>query len=105
MSKRANNSKVEKDESSLYYADGIISLHDYEKIEILLLETSKHFDSIHGSKSSFDHHKGLFGSLSLLKAIADTYFFGTMETFSKVNFFCPCSRYERISSFNLYQSL
>ncbi|ORE20218.1 hypothetical protein BCV71DRAFT_176076, partial [Rhizopus microsporus] len=50
-------------------------------------ETSKHFGSINGSKTTFDHHRGLFGSLSMLKAIADAYSFGNMQTFSKVKVF------------------
>ncbi|ORE21199.1 hypothetical protein BCV71DRAFT_241776 [Rhizopus microsporus] len=63
------------DESTLYKADDIISLYGFNRVEVLLLETSGHFGSSDNSKNSFDHHKGLFGSLSMLKAIAYTYSF------------------------------
>ncbi|KAG1468126.1 hypothetical protein G6F56_004025 [Rhizopus delemar] len=87
MSKKTNESEIESDESTLYKADGIISLYGFNKVEVLLLETSGHFGSRDSSKSSFDHHKGLFGSLSMLKAIADKYSFGSLETFKNVKVF------------------
>lgn len=59
------------DESNLYKADEIITLHGMKEVETLLLETSSHFGSTDKSKSCFDHHKGLFGALSMLKVIAD----------------------------------
>ncbi|KAL7322040.1 hypothetical protein PS15p_212131 [Mucor circinelloides] len=71
ISKRANESEIDNDESTLYIADGIISLYDFNKVEVLLLETSGRFGSLNNSKSSFDHHKGLFGSLSMLKVTAE----------------------------------
>ncbi|CAO3617236.1 unnamed protein product, partial [Mucor hiemalis] len=84
MSKKDSD---ESEESTLYKADGIISLYSFNKLEILLLETSSHFGSTDKSKSSFDHHKGLFGALAMLKAIADKYSFGSMETFKKLKVF------------------
>ncbi|RCH91231.1 hypothetical protein CU097_010171 [Rhizopus azygosporus] len=86
MARRSNNSEVD-DEAALYNTDGIISLHGYGKLKVLLLETSKQFGSINGSKCSFDHHKGLLDSLSMLKAIAGTYSFGNMQASSKVKVF------------------
>lgn len=73
--KKTNESEIESDESTLYKADDIISLYGFNRVEVLLLETSGHFGSSDNSKNSFDHHKGLFGSLSMLKAIAYTYSF------------------------------
>ncbi|KAG1144359.1 hypothetical protein G6F37_007464 [Rhizopus arrhizus] len=87
MSKKTNESEIESDESTLYKADGIISLYSFNRLEVLLLETSGHFDSSDNSKSSFDHHKGLFGALSMIKAIADNYSFGSLETFKNVKVF------------------
>lgn len=87
MSKKTNKSEIESDESTLYKADSIISLYGFNKLEILLLETSGHLGSSANSKSSFDHHKGLFGSLSILKAIADNYSFGSLKTFKNVKVF------------------
>ncbi|CAO3647879.1 unnamed protein product [Mucor fragilis] len=77
LKKTSNGSDTESDESVLYKADGIISLYDFNKVEVLLLETSDHFGNSDNSKSSFDHGKGLFGALSMLKAIADIWFFKT----------------------------
>ncbi|KAL7315306.1 hypothetical protein PS15m_006768 [Mucor circinelloides] len=84
ISKRANESEIDNDESTLYIADGIISLYDFNKVEVLLLETSGRFGSLNNSKSSFDHHKGLFGSLSMLKVTAGNYPFRSLETFKKM---------------------
>jgi hypothetical protein len=39
------------------------------------------------SKICFDHHKGLFGLLAMLKSIADVYHEGTMETFRSIKVF------------------
>ncbi|PHZ07963.1 uncharacterized protein RHIMIDRAFT_295516 [Rhizopus microsporus ATCC 52813] len=86
MARSSSNSKVDG-ETALYNTDGIISLHGYGKLEVLLLETSKYFDSIDSFQYSFDHHEGLFGSLSMLKAIADAYSIGNMQTFGKVKDF------------------
>jgi hypothetical protein len=72
------------DDATLYYADGIITLYGMEELEVLLLETSSFFGSTKNNKRCFDHHKGLFGSLSMLKTIADEYYLGTIETFSKI---------------------
>lgn len=87
MLKKSNESEIESDESTLYKADGIISLYDFNRVEVLLLETSGHFGSTDNPKSSFNHHKGLFGSLSMLKAVADNYLFETLETFKNLKVF------------------
>lgn len=36
------------------------------------------------NKRCYDHHKGLFGSLSMIKTIADEFYLGSIETFSKI---------------------
>lgn len=72
------------DESNLYKADGLVKLHGINELEMLLLETSSHFGSTNKSKNCFDHHKGLFGVLSMLKVIADESNLALTETFSKV---------------------
>ncbi|KAG2236613.1 hypothetical protein INT48_000168, partial [Thamnidium elegans] len=64
--------------------DGIIKLYSLREIEVLLLETSHHFGCKDKTKASFDHHKGLFGALSMLTTIADEFYLGTMEVFSRV---------------------
>lgn len=74
----------EQDESTLYKADGVIKRYSFEELEVLLLETSSHFGSTDKAKSSFDHHKGLFGGLSMPKTIADNFNLGSVESFAKI---------------------
>lgn len=71
------------DDRNMYKADGLIRMY----LEILLLETSHHFGSTDHRKSKFDHHKGLFGSLSVLKTIADEYQYASLQTFKTVKVF------------------
>lgn len=73
--------------SSLYNADGIIKFYNIKQLEILLLETSSSFGSTDKTKSSFDHHKGLFGILSMLKTVADEFYLASVGTFSKLKLF------------------
>lgn len=67
-----------------YNADGLIRMYGYKNLEILLLETSSYFGCSDQSKSKFDHHKGLFGSLAMIKTIADEYQYASITTFKKV---------------------
>ncbi|KAG1489126.1 hypothetical protein G6F48_011629 [Rhizopus delemar] len=76
-----------KEDSHIYLADGIIKLNGVKNIEILLLETSGCFGSIDRSKIAFDHHKGLFGALTMLKNIADEFPMASMEVFQKCKVF------------------
>lgn len=80
MAKQLNDN----DDSTIYYADGIITLYGMEELEVLLLETSSFFGSKKNDKKCFDHHKGLFGSLSMIKTVADEYYLGSIENFSKI---------------------
>ncbi|CEG78388.1 hypothetical protein RMATCC62417_13005 [Rhizopus microsporus] len=70
--------------ASIYLAGGIIKLYGLCELEVLLLETSSHFGCEDKAKSSFDHHKGLFGGVSMLKTIADEPSYGLIEAFSKL---------------------
>lgn len=66
-----------------YNADRLIRMHGYKNLEILLPETSSYFGCSDQSKSKFDHHKGLFGSLAIVK-IADEYQYTSITTFKKL---------------------
>lgn len=59
-------------------------MYGFKRLEILLLETSHHFGSTNQPKSKFDHHKGLFGALAMLKTIADEYQYGSFARFEKI---------------------
>lgn len=76
-----------KEDSHIYLADGIIKLNGVKNIKILLLETLSCFGSIDRSKIAFDHHKGLFGALAMLKSIADEFPMASMEAFQKCKVF------------------
>lgn len=52
-----------------YYADGVVRLANKSNTEICLLETSK----ATRAKNSFDHHKGMFAILSMLKRVPNQY--------------------------------
>ncbi|KAG1146144.1 hypothetical protein G6F37_000905 [Rhizopus arrhizus] len=83
MSKQLKNSNAIND-SCQYKADGILKMYLDKEVEVALLETSSHFCSKDKAKSSFDHHKGAYGALAMLKNIADEYCFATAETFSRL---------------------
>lgn len=75
------------DEKNVYKSDGLVKLFGMKDQEILLLETSGRFTNHDKTKVNFDHHKGVFGLLSMLKCIADDYSFASVETFMKVKVF------------------
>lgn len=87
MGKQLKNIPLYKEDNHSYLADGIIKLYGLKNIEIVLLETSGCFGSIDKSKIAFDHHKGLFGALAMLKSIADEFPMATVETFQKCKVF------------------
>ncbi|KAG1453461.1 hypothetical protein G6F46_006860 [Rhizopus delemar] len=82
MSKQLKKSSAIND-SCQYKADGLKIYLDKE-IEVALLGTSSHFRSNDKAKRSFDHHKGAYGALAMMKNIADDYCFANAETFSKL---------------------
>lgn len=87
MTKQLKSLGMNLDDRNTYKADGIIRLYGCKNLEILVLETSHHFGCTDEPKSRFDHHKGLFGSLSMLKTKADQYRYGSIAKFSKIKVF------------------
>lgn len=73
-----------KDDRNHYNADGIVRLAGLNDLEVSLLGTSGELRNEDKIKINFDHHKGSFGALAMLKTLADTYKYGTVEDFSKV---------------------
>lgn len=67
-----------------YNVDGLIYANDSSGLEILLTEVSSGYGSGNGSKVSFDHYKAMFGMLSMMRTIAQTYNEGTFNTFKKL---------------------
>ncbi|KAG1071755.1 hypothetical protein G6F42_025988 [Rhizopus arrhizus] len=75
------------DEKSLYKSDGLIKLFGLKKLELVLLETSGHFTNSDKVKIKLDHHKGMYGVLSMLKCVADDFSFASVDNFSPVKVF------------------
>lgn len=75
------------DEKSQYKSDGLLKLYEYKDLEILLLETSGLFNNTDKVEVNFDHHKGFYGILAMLKNIADEYSFASVDSFGKVKVF------------------
>ncbi|CEG68183.1 hypothetical protein RMATCC62417_04495 [Rhizopus microsporus] len=73
--------------SHTYLADGILKLYGLKSVELLLLEASGCYGSSNRAKISYDHHKGFFGGIAMLKLIADQFPLTSSETFSKVKIF------------------
>ncbi|KAG2235784.1 hypothetical protein INT48_001010 [Thamnidium elegans] len=101
MGKQLNNIPLYKEDNHSYLADGIIKLYGLKNIEILLLETSGCFGSTDKSKIAFDHHKGLFVALAILKSIADEFPMATVEAFQKCKVFFVHSAGENIYLWSL----
>ncbi|KAI9258446.1 hypothetical protein EDC94DRAFT_635717 [Helicostylum pulchrum] len=84
MAKQLKSFEFYDEESHTYLADGLFKLYGLKGLGILLLETSGCFGNTDRVKHSFDHHKGLFGSLSMLKQISDSFHKASVDTFSKI---------------------
>ncbi|KAL9556500.1 hypothetical protein PS6_002330 [Mucor atramentarius] len=84
MTAQLANSKKILAPNEKYYADGVIS---YLKNEICIYEASGPFGANEKSKQNFDFHKALFGLLSCIATIAQSYSYATLETFSKLKLY------------------
>ncbi|KAG0934809.1 hypothetical protein G6F57_011588 [Rhizopus arrhizus] len=87
MSKQLKELGLQLHDKSQYKADGIIKLFKMKEIEMLFLETSGSFGNKDKVKINFDHHKGTFGSLAILKTIADEFCFASVDTFKTLKIF------------------
>lgn len=87
MTQQLKANGIHSHEKSCYKTDGLIKLFGIKQLELLLLETSGHFRNTDSVKLNFDHHKGMFGLLAMLKCIADEFHFANIEKFCKVKVF------------------
>lgn len=68
-----------------YNCDGVIQFQiDDIANDLLILETSQAYDSGTRVKASFDHTKGMFGLLSMLKTIADNHAYASTAIIKKL---------------------
>ncbi|CEP16965.1 hypothetical protein [Parasitella parasitica] len=72
------------DDAHVYKSDGLFQLSGSIKEELLLLETSGCFANNDKSKVNFDHHKGVYGMLAMLKSIADDYYYASLDSFMRI---------------------
>lgn len=72
---------------SQYKSDGLIKLFNMKNLELLLSEAPGCFDNKDKLKLNFDHHKSVFGALTMLKCIADDYRYASIDQFTKVKVF------------------
>lgn len=87
MSKQLKTNGIFVDDKSCYKIDGLVKLFGLKMIALLVVKTSGHFDNIDRMKLKFDHHKGVFGMLAMLKCIADEFYLASVEKFSEVKVF------------------
>ncbi|ORE07688.1 hypothetical protein BCV72DRAFT_241093 [Rhizopus microsporus var. microsporus] len=86
MSRQLQACNLYIDDKNQYKSDGLLKLFGLKELE-LLLETSGCLINKDRTKTNFDHHKGVFGTLAMLKCIADDYAFGSIVNFTKVKVF------------------
>ncbi|KAI9475823.1 MAG: hypothetical protein EXX96DRAFT_596195 [Benjaminiella poitrasii] len=73
-----------EDEADLYYAHSILKIYVVKELNFLLLENSSFYGCTRNIKKSFDHHKGLFGTLAMIMTFADAYYFRSIDTSTKI---------------------
>ncbi|KAL9553165.1 hypothetical protein MBANPS3_003415 [Mucor bainieri] len=84
MTKQLKNGGIYVDDKHIYKTDGLIKLFDLKEQEIILVETSGSFTNDDKNKINFDHHKAVYGMLSMLKCIANDYDHASLNTFEKI---------------------
>lgn len=65
-----------------YNGDGVVRFDSHK--EILLVETSSAYNAATSEKCSFDHYKGMFGLLAMMKTLADMYKYASFEEFKNL---------------------
>lgn len=107
MNKQLKTLPLYDGESHIYLVDGILKLYGMNDIELFLLETSGPFANTEKPKIAFDHHKGLFGALAMLKTVADMFPLAIIDAFkkSKYSSFMEQVRHDKVIYFIFSLSL
>lgn len=87
MTRQLKLSGLYHDNKSQYKTDGLLKLFGLKGIELLLIETSGCFDNDDKVKLNFDHHKGMFGTLAMIKSLVDEFDYASIGQFKKVKVF------------------
>ncbi|KAI8144736.1 hypothetical protein BJV82DRAFT_57723 [Fennellomyces sp. T-0311] len=90
MTTQLQESNALQDDRSMYKADGILRCKDPKNghnMELALLETSKAYDAASPTKFNYDFHKGMYGSVAMLKTIADRFRYASFKVFSRLKLY------------------
>ncbi|KAG2206736.1 hypothetical protein INT47_003678 [Mucor saturninus] len=82
MTTQLKSTRNSEDQRKIYKADGVVRTTG--ALEILLLETAGPFGHINLPKLSFDNIKGMFGSIPMIKTLADKYRYCSKSKFRKL---------------------
>ncbi|CEG79032.1 hypothetical protein RMATCC62417_13553 [Rhizopus microsporus] len=87
MSRQLKAVNLYVNDRSQHKSDGLIKLFGLNKLDLLLFEASGCFSSKDEEKIKLDHHKGVYGSLVMLKCIASDYAYAFLNIFILVKIF------------------
>ncbi|KAG2228280.1 hypothetical protein INT45_011072 [Circinella minor] len=91
MTKQLKNNNTQYDERLCYKSDAVLRCLDKKtrggNMELVLLETSNSYDDTTKKKVNFDFHKGMFGTVAMLKTIADRYNYASFDSFKKLKLY------------------
>ncbi|KAI7892165.1 uncharacterized protein EV154DRAFT_543377 [Mucor mucedo] len=90
-----------KDGRFCYNADGVIRLQDFHDIEVCVAEVSGVFKNTDMTKVNFDHHKGMFAVLSMLKTVADELKYASLDIFQTVKIFFVHAAEDKVKLWSL----
>ncbi|KAG1046739.1 hypothetical protein G6F43_010788 [Rhizopus delemar] len=84
MTKQLKQNGQFKDARFCLKADGVIRLQSLSDIEVCVAEISGVYKNTDMTKINLDHHKGMFGVVSMLKTIADEMEYASLDVFQKI---------------------
>lgn len=90
-----------KDGRFCYNADGVIRLQDFHDIEVCVAEVSDVFKNTDITKINFDHHKGMFAVLLMLKTVADELKYASLDVFQTVKIFFVHAAEDKVKLWSL----
>lgn len=81
------NGQNKNDLRKTYHADAVIRVTDLVNLEVLLLETSGCYKNTSDRKITFYSTKGMFALLAMMKTVADTFSFASVNTFKTLKLY------------------
>lgn len=88
MQEQLSRNGAHYDDRCCYKADGVIRAESYEiQLELLILETSNAYNAACERKQNFDFHKAMYGSVAMLKCVADKYRYADYSVFKRLKLY------------------